>query len=173
MSVERLEQVRRAATTELERELLAEIDLTFRLVRRAEMDKYEAAGRMPAWVRETTQVVIQLRGGRVLAASGLDWQDWWHSGTVDEAFEAQAESPCHLTTAAPGGVFDLGGAYTDRKGVRWAHRGDWQYDEPLMWRVDERGRVVGGEPEFLGDILSERGPLAPVPTARADGEPAA
>lgn len=47
MSVERLEQVRRAASTDLERELLAEIDLTFRLVRRAEMDAYEAAA--DAW----------------------------------------------------------------------------------------------------------------------------
>ncbi|MGW1998532.1 phiSA1p31-related protein [Embleya sp. NPDC001921] len=163
MSVERLEQVRRAASTDLERELLAEIDLAFRLVRRAEMDKYEAAGRTPDWVRETTQVLIELRGGRVLSASGQDWQEWWANGTVDTAFETEIDEPCHLTSGAPSGMFDLSGVYADRDGCRWAHQGDWQYDEPLLWRVNEHGEAVGEEPEFLGDVLSEHGPLTRLP----------
>jgi hypothetical protein len=176
MSAARLDQIRVMAGlgSALERELLAEVDLLRRLVHRAEMDKHEVAGRVPEWVRETTHVAIELSGGRVLTASGLDWQEWWDCGIVAEAIEAQVDEASHILAVE---VFDLSVPYVDIRGYHWAHHGDWQYDEPLMRQVDERDRLTAqfGQADWepLGDLRSHHGPLTPVPRPAPTAEASA
>ncbi|MGW1998501.1 hypothetical protein [Embleya sp. NPDC001921] len=135
-------------------EAVAEID---RL--RSENERLRAAAEMPGWVRETTHVVVEQRGGRVITASGLDLQDWWRTGRIGEVFDDYAAEPCHITDV---GLFHLYLTYVDGAGAYWEHRGDWQYDEPLMLRVDEPGGPSTSVPEFLADVLA-RGPLTPAP----------
>ncbi|MEU0941154.1 hypothetical protein [Embleya sp. NPDC005971] len=152
-SVSDVEDLRNVATR-----MATEIDRLHGVIR-AKAERLQAAAEMPAWVRETTHVVIEQRGGRVITASGLDLQDWWRNGRIGEVFDDNAAEPCHVTDV---GLFHLHLTYVDEAGAYWEHRGDWQYDEPLMWRVEEPGGTTMSVPEFLADVLA-RGPLTPAP----------